>query len=108
MCEDVFFVFIVKMKDLVQIWNNVAGRRYSSVNTSELKDLPDKRHRRSEIDNFEANFAECEVLNSKFSDDVDFNNRKNAIINRLFERRKQGQIARQPKCKYFFYTRCFY
>ncbi|KAJ8706358.1 hypothetical protein PYW08_010984 [Mythimna loreyi] len=84
------------MKDLVKIWNNVAGRRYSSVNTSELKDF-DKRPRRSEIDNFEINLAECEILNNKFNDDLQFNDRKNAIINRLFERRKKGQFARQPK-----------
>ncbi|XP_063898685.1 scavenger receptor class B member 1 isoform X1 [Helicoverpa armigera] len=85
------------MKDLVQIWNNVANRRYSSVNTSELKDF-NNRHRRSEIDNFEANFAECEALNNKFNDDLEFNDRKNEIINRLFERRRQGHIGRQPKC----------
>ena len=92
------------MKDLVQIWNNVANRRYSSVNTSELKDLGNK-HRRSEIENFEANFAECEAFNNKYNDDLEFNNKKNAIINRLFERRKQGQIGRQPKskCLFFFY-----
>lgn len=87
------------MKDLVQIWNSVSNRRYSSVNTSELKDLPNSRVKKNEIDNFEANFAECEVLNNKFNDDLEFNNRKDAIINRLFERRKKGQIARQPKCK---------
>ncbi|XP_075988798.1 scavenger receptor class B member 1-like isoform X1 [Anticarsia gemmatalis] len=85
------------MKDLVQIWNSVANRRYSSVNTSELKDLP-QGIRRSEIENFEANFVECEALNSKFNDDLEFNNKKDAIINRLFERRRKGQIGRQPKC----------
>ncbi|CAH1642241.1 unnamed protein product [Spodoptera littoralis] len=83
------------MKDLVKIWNNVTGRRYSSVNTSELNDF--NKQRRSEIDNFEANLAECEILNNKFNDDLEFNDKKNAIINRLFERRKKGQIGRQPK-----------
>ncbi|CAH0602037.1 unnamed protein product [Chrysodeixis includens] len=86
------------MKDFVKFWNSVSNRRYSSVNTSELKDLPVNRLKRSDIDNFEANLAECEVLNNKFNDDLEFNNRKDAIINRLFERRKHGQIARQPKC----------
>lgn len=71
------------------------------MNTSELKEFSNNRIKRSEIDNFEANFAECEVLNSKFTDDLEFNNRKDAIINRLFERRKKGQIGRQPKCKFF-------
>lgn len=85
----------------MQIWNNV-NRRYSAVNTNELKDLANK-HRRSEIDNLEANFAECEAFNKKFNDDLEFNNKKNAIINRLFERRKQGQFARQPKSKCFFF-----
>lgn len=73
------------------------------MNTSELKDLPINRLKRSDIDNFEANLAECEVLNNKFNDDLEFNNRKDAIINRLFERRKHGQIARQPKCKLYFF-----
>ncbi|XP_053622044.1 scavenger receptor class B member 1-like isoform X1 [Plodia interpunctella] len=90
------------MKDFVQIWSRVTGRRYSSVNTNdrELRDLSNNRLKRGDIDTsaIEANLAECEVLNSKFVDDLDFNDRKNAIINRLFERRRQGHIGRQPKC----------
>lgn len=67
-----------------------------------MKDLSNNRLKKSEIDTYEANLAECEVLNCKFNDDLEFNNRKDAIINRLFEKRKKGQIGRQPKCKYFF------
>lgn len=80
------------------MWNSVANRRYSNVNTNELKDLSHNRLKKSDIDNFEVNFVECEVLNSKFNDDLEFNNKKDAIINRLFERRKRGHVGRQPKC----------
>lgn len=91
------------MKDFVQIWSRMTGRRYSSVNTTdrELGDLSSNRMKRSDLDTsaIEANFAECEVLNTKFGEDSDFNDRKDAIINRLFERRKQGHVGRQPKCE---------
>lgn len=93
------------MKDLVQIWNRVANRRYSNnVTERELKELSNNRLKISDIDkaNFEANLAECEGLNSRF-EEIDFSDGKDAIINRLFEQRKKGQIARQPKCKLFFY-----
>ncbi|CAH2056127.1 unnamed protein product, partial [Iphiclides podalirius] len=90
------------MKDLVQIWNRVAGKSYSSVNTAEreLRDLSHNRLKRADIDaaNGEDHYSECEGLNHKFNDDFDFTERKDAIINRLFERRKKGQVARQPKC----------
>jgi hypothetical protein len=90
-----------KMKDLVQIWNRVTARRYSNVNISdrELGDLSNNRLKKSDIRNFEANFAECEGLNNKFNDEIDFNERKDAIINKLFEQRRKGQLGRQPKCK---------
>lgn len=92
------------MKDLVQIWNRVGARRYSNVNTSdrELGDLTNNRLKKSDLSNFEVNFAECEGLNNKFNDDIDFNDRKDAIINRLFERRRKGHMTRQPKSKFFF------
>lgn len=91
------------MKDLVQIWNKVGNRRYSNVHPGdrELGDLSNNRLKRSDLNNFEVNFAECEGLNNKFNDDIDFNRRKDAIINRLFERRRKGQMTRQPKCKFF-------
>lgn len=94
------------MKDFVQIWNRVTGRRYSAVNTSdrELRELSNNRLKKGDIDTstFEANFAECEGLNTRY-DDLDFSERKEAIINRLFDRRKKGQVTRTPKCKFFFY-----
>ncbi|XP_059057666.1 scavenger receptor class B member 1-like [Achroia grisella] len=90
------------MKDIVQIWNRVTTRRYSTVNTTdrELCDISSNRLKRTDIDTsaIEANLAECEGLNNKFNDDLDFSQRKDAIINRLFERRRKGQVARQPKC----------
>ncbi|CAK1592881.1 unnamed protein product [Parnassius mnemosyne] len=90
------------MKDLVQIWNKVAGGQYSTVNLAEreLRELTNNRLKKSDFDasTFEENFSECEGLNHKFNDDFDFTDRKDAIINRLFERRKKGQVARQPKC----------
>lgn len=95
------------MKDLVQIWNRVSNRRYSNnVTERELKELTNNRLKISDIDksNFESNLAECEGLN-KF-EDIDFTDGKDAIINRLFEQRKKGQIARQPKCKFFNYLHC--
>lgn len=84
------------MKDLVQIWNKVTNRRYSA--DKEMKDLTNNRLKRIEIEksNIECDFSECEGLNN--FEDIDFNEKKDAIINRLFERRKQGQVARQPKC----------
>ncbi|KPI96256.1 hypothetical protein RR46_12286 [Papilio xuthus] len=92
------------MKDLAQIWNKFAGRQYASVNSAEkeLRDLSHNRLKRADIDvsSFEQNFSECEGLNYKFTEELDFADRKDAIINRLFERRKKGQIARQPKCKF--------
>ncbi|XP_013176595.1 PREDICTED: scavenger receptor class B member 1-like isoform X1 [Papilio xuthus] len=94
------------MKDLAQIWNKFAGRQYASVNSAEkeLRDLSHNRLKRADIDvsSFEQNFSECEGLNYKFTEELDFADRKDAIINRLFERRKKGQIARQPKCLFLF------
>ncbi|XP_072948525.1 scavenger receptor class B member 1-like [Epargyreus clarus] len=94
------------MKDLVQIWSRVTGRQYTNVNSGEreLGDLSHNRLKKADYDTsaFEANFSECEELNSKFTDDIDFNERKDAIINRLFEKRKKGQVARQPKCLFIF------
>ncbi|CAH0404434.1 unnamed protein product [Chilo suppressalis] len=92
------------MKDFAQIWNRVTTRRYSNVNLGdrELCDLSTNRLKRSDLNTFELNFAECEGLNNKFNDDLDFNERRDAIINRLFERRKKGQVARQPKCLFLF------
>ncbi|XP_045508630.1 scavenger receptor class B member 1-like isoform X1 [Colias croceus] len=88
------------MKELVQIWSRVTGRRYSSVNTGEreLRDFGNNRLKNIDLDavNFDANLSECEGLN-KFNDELDFNERKEAIINRLFERRKKGHVTRQPK-----------
>ncbi|CAK1546517.1 unnamed protein product [Leptosia nina] len=87
------------MKDLVQIWSRVTGRQYSSVNTGEreLRDFTNNRLKNLDLDSgtYEANFSECEGLNKY--DDLDFNERKDAIINRLFEKRRKGQITRQPK-----------
>lgn len=91
---------VVIMKDIVQIWNRVANRRCSNnVTERELKELSNNRLKVSDIDksNFESNLAECEGLNNR---EIDFSEGKDAIINRLFEKRKQGQIGRQPKCKF--------
>lgn len=91
------------MKEIVQIWNRVTGKQYSSVNSNdkELRDLSKNRLRRDiDTSTFEANLSECEGLNSKFSDDLDFNDRKDQIINRLFAKRRQGQTTRKPKCEY--------
>lgn len=98
------------MKEFVQIWNNVAGRRYSSVNTAdrEMRELSNKLKKDCDTSTFEANFTECEGLNNKFNDDLDFSDRKDAIINRLFERRRKGQVARQPTCEFFFFNRVVY
>ncbi|XP_047542483.1 scavenger receptor class B member 1-like isoform X1 [Vanessa atalanta] len=89
------------MKDLVQIWNRVTGRQYASVNSNEkeLKDLTHNRLNKADIDTsaFEINLSECEGLNNKFNDDLDFNERKDEIINRLFKRRRSGHVGRQPK-----------
>ncbi|XP_048003958.1 scavenger receptor class B member 1-like isoform X1 [Leguminivora glycinivorella] len=86
------------MKDFGQIWGRVAGRRFSGVNT-ELKEISNNRLQRGDFDTstFESNLAECEGLNNKF-EDFEFSERKDAIINRLFERRRKGQLTRQPKC----------
>ncbi|XP_045529343.1 scavenger receptor class B member 1-like [Pieris brassicae] len=83
------------MKDIVQLWGRVTGRPYSVNNERELRDFTNNRLKNIESANFEANFSECEDLNKY--DELDFNERKDAIINRLFERRKKGHIARQPK-----------
>ncbi|CAH2101745.1 unnamed protein product [Euphydryas editha] len=89
------------MKDLVQIWNKVTGKKYSSVNANdkELRDFSNNRLNKVDIDtsNFDANLSECEGLNNKFNDDLEFNERKDEIINRLFTRRKSGQRGRKPK-----------
>lgn len=87
------------MKDLVQIWNRVTGRQYATVNND--KELRDFTNNRLNVDidtsTFDANLSECEGLNNKFSDDLDFNERKDEIINRLFTRRKGSQRGRKPK-----------
>ncbi|KAJ2943334.1 hypothetical protein O0L34_g12141 [Tuta absoluta] len=87
------------MKELVQIWNRVTGRQYPS-GERELRDLSHNRLKKGDIDTsaFESNFSECEGLNNKFNDDSDFSDRKDAIINRLFQGRKKGNVTRQPKC----------
>lgn len=82
------------MKDLVQIWNRVSDRRYSAVNVTEVNDLPNKKCD-GKLENFD-----CELN----FEEIDFNEKKHAIINKLFERRRKGQITRQPKCKYFSIT----
>ncbi|XP_061381454.1 scavenger receptor class B member 1-like isoform X1 [Danaus plexippus] len=89
------------MKELVQIWNRVTGRQYSSVNVQdkELRELSNNRVKKGDIDTsvFEANLSECEGLNNKFNEDYQFNERKDQIINRLFTRRRSSQsIAKQP------------
>lgn len=86
------------MKDLVQIWNRVTSKQYTS-SEREMGEMPNNRLKKGDIDTstFEANFSECEGLNNKFNDDLEFSDRKDDIINRLFERRKKGQMARWPK-----------
>lgn len=93
------------MKELVQIWNRVTGRQYSSVNVQdkELRELSNNRVKKGDIDTsvFEANLSECEGLNNKFNEDYQFNERKDQIINRLFTRRRSSQsITKQPNRKY--------
>lgn len=94
------------MKDLVKLWNRVAGRQYSSVNTAdrELRDVTNNRLKSFDYDgnSFEANCSECEGLNKY--DELDFNEQKDAIINRLFGRRKKGHITRQPKRKFLKFS----
>ncbi|CAF4957295.1 unnamed protein product [Pieris macdunnoughi] len=85
------------MKDIVQLWGRVTGRPYAVNTERELRDFTNNRLKNIESVNFEANFSECEDLNKY--DELDFNERKDAIINRLFERRKKGRITRQPKRK---------
>lgn len=92
------------MKEFAQIWDKVTGRRYSGVNTDrELKELSNNRLQKNDYNTspFESNLAECEGLNNKF-EDFEFTDRKDAIINRLFERRRKGHSTRQPKCKFIF------
>ncbi|XP_034827680.1 lysosome membrane protein 2-like isoform X1 [Maniola hyperantus] len=94
------------MKELVQIWNRVTGKQYSSVNSNdkELRDLSNNRLRRDiDTSTFEANLSECEGLNSKFSDDLDFSEGKEEIINRLFTNRRNGQKTRKPKCLFILF-----
>lgn len=88
------------MKDLVQFWNVVTGKHYPNGD-KELGEMPNNRLKRGDVDTstFEANFSECEGLNSKY-DEPDFSDRKHAIINRLFERRKSGHVGRYPKGKF--------
>nr|QRG28739.1 scavenger receptor class B member 1 [Antheraea pernyi] len=89
------------MKDFVQILNRVSSRRCSNTTTNEreLRDLTNNRFKYPEIDKdrLDPNIAECEGLNGKF-EDIDFNGRRAAIINRLFEKRRKGELGRQPKC----------
>lgn len=95
------------MKELTNFWDHMRGRRYSAVdsNDRELRDLTN-RIQAVDLANFESNGTECEVLNAKF-DDVEFNTRKEAIINRLFERRRKGQVARHPKGKFYMFLLIF-
>lgn len=90
------------MKDLVQIWNRVNGKQYPNSDR-ELGEMTNNRLKKGDVDTstFEANFSECEGLNSRY-DELDFNDRKHAIINRLFERRKSGHVGRYPKGEFFF------
>lgn len=85
------------MKDLVQIWKRVTGKQYPNSD-KEMKEMPNNRLKRGDVDNltYEANFSECEGLNSKY-EELEFRDRKDAIINRLFERRKNGHVGRYPK-----------
>lgn len=87
------------MKDFVRIWNQISNRRYSCPE----KDVAESHNRLKGIDleRIDSNYAECEGLNAKF-EEIDFNDRKEAIINRLFERRKKGHFARQPKCLFLW------
>lgn len=80
----------------------MTGRQYQNASEREMREMPNNRLKKGDIDTstFEANFSECEGLNNKFNDNFDFNERKDVIINRLFERRKKGQVARHPKCKF--------
>lgn len=89
------------MKDLVQIWNRVTGKQYPNGDR-ELGEMPNNRLKRGDVDTsaFEANLSECEGLNNKY-DDLDLSDRREAIINRFFERRKTGHVARYPKGKFF-------
>lgn len=88
------------MKDLVQIWNRVTGKQYPNGD-KELGEMTNNRLKKGDIDTstFESNLSECEGLNGKY-DELDFNDRKDVIINRLFERRKTGHVARYPKGKF--------
>lgn len=90
------------MKDLAPMWNNPGDMRYSAVNMDESKDVTNNHPRRPEIDNIEANFDRCETVNKKINGNGEFSFRSNAVLNRLFERRKKGQIGRQPKSKCFY------
>lgn len=86
------------MKDLVQIWNRVTGRQYSSVscNDKELKDLSNR------VKTLDTNFdstSVCEGLGRL--EDVQFNEKK--IINRLFKKQKNGIISRKPKCLFLLF-----
>lgn len=85
------------MKDFVRILNQISNRRYSATD----KDVKETHNRlkRIDLEKIDSNYAECEGLNAKF-EEIDFNDRKDAIINRLFEKRRKGQLARQPKCKF--------
>lgn len=88
------------MKELVQIWSRVTGRRYSAVNTND-RELRDFSNNRWQTDDLHGNLSECEGLN-RFSHGNEFHDKKNVIINRLFEKRKKGQITRQPKSAFLF------
>lgn len=92
------------MKDLAQIWNRVTGKQYPNGDR-ELGESPKNRLKKGDVDTstFEGNFSECEGLNCRY-DELDFNDKKDAIINRLFERRKRGHVGRYPKGKLFFFN----
>lgn len=81
----------------------MTGKPYPN-GEKELRETSNNRLKRGDVDalNFEANFSECEGLNrlnSKY-DEFEFTDRKDALINRLFERRKSGHVGRHPKGKF--------
>ncbi|KAJ0182963.1 hypothetical protein K1T71_000939 [Dendrolimus kikuchii] len=87
------------MKDFVRILNQISNRKYSATDKDVNETL--NRLKRIDLEKIDSNYAECEGLNAKF-EEIDFNDRKDAIINRLFERRRKGQVARQPKCLFLW------
>lgn len=93
------------MKDFVQIFNRVSSQRCSGANIDrELRELTNNRLKCNDIDKSRHGSIAVECDGHSMFEDIDFGEKRNAIINRLFERRRQGQLTRQPKCKCCF---CF-